>query len=77
MMLHGILAEVVHTGCLIERAGFYKVRALGTSHFNNDEDFLKAHPYLGVDDEMHFIGCPLLEFGALEPNSGDVFFHIY
>lgn len=43
-------------------------------HFNNDDDFLKAHPYLGMDDEMHFIGCPLVEFGALEPNSGDVYF---
>ena len=43
-------------------------------HLNNDEDFLKVHPYLGNDEEMHFIGCPLVEFGSLEPNSGDVFF---
>lgn len=43
-------------------------------HLNNDEDFLKVHPFLGNDEVMNFIGCPLVEFGALEPNSGDVFF---
>lgn len=43
-------------------------------HFNNEKDFLKVHPYLGVDDEINFIGCPLVEFGSLEPNSGDVYF---
>lgn len=43
-------------------------------YFNNENDFLKAHPYLGNEDEMVFIGAPLVEFGALEPNSGDVYF---
>ncbi|WP_020590287.1 hypothetical protein [Desulfobacter curvatus] len=43
-------------------------------YFNNENDFLKAHPYLGNEDEMKFIGAPLVEFGALEPNSGDIYF---
>lgn len=43
-------------------------------YFNNAKDFLKTHPYLGNDEEMKFIGAPLVEFGALEPNSGDVYF---
>jgi len=35
-------------------------RRTSVLHFNDDEDFLKVHPYLGNDDEMHFIGCPLV-----------------
>lgn len=43
-------------------------------HLNNAQDFLKIHPYAVPDKKMSFIGCPLIEFGALEPNSGDIFF---
>lgn len=43
-------------------------------HFGSEKDFLKAHPYLTPDNTIRFIGCPLIEFGALEPNSGDVYF---
>jgi hypothetical protein len=43
-------------------------------HFMNDQGFLKAHPYLGNDDVMAFIGAPLIEYGAHDPNAGDVFF---
>ncbi len=43
-------------------------------HFASEKDFLKAHPYLTPDNPIQFIGCPLIEFGALEPNSGDVYF---
>lgn len=43
-------------------------------HLNSDEDFLLIHPYAVPDKEIKFIGCPLIEFGALEPNCGDIFF---
>lgn len=43
-------------------------------HIMNETDFLKIHPYLGDIGEIEFIGCPLIEFGALEPNSGDIYF---
>lgn len=43
-------------------------------HFGSEKDFLKAHPYLTPNNPIQFIGCPLIEFGALEPNSGDVYF---
>jgi hypothetical protein len=40
----------------------------------NDDDFLKVHPYLGDIGEIEFIGTPLIEFGSMEPNSGDIYF---
>lgn len=43
-------------------------------HFENMDDLLKVHPFLGVDSEMSFIGSPIIEFGAIEPKSGDVYF---
>ncbi len=43
-------------------------------HLNTDQDFLKIHPFAVPDKQISFIGCPLIEFGALEPNSGDIFF---
>lgn len=43
-------------------------------HLNSDEDFLLIHPYAVPDKEIKFIGCPLIEFGALEPNCGDIYF---
>jgi len=43
-------------------------------HLNTDEDFLLIHPYAVPNKEIRFIGCPLIEFGALEPNCGDIFF---
>jgi len=45
-----------------------------TIHFGHDEDFLKVHPYLGTSDEMVFVGAPLVEYGAFDPGSGDVYF---
>jgi len=43
-------------------------------HITDESDFLKIHPYLGDIGDIEFIGCPLIEFGSLEPNSGDIFF---
>lgn len=43
-------------------------------HFLNESDFLKAHPYLGHNKEMVFIGAPVIEYGAFDPNAGDVYF---
>jgi hypothetical protein len=45
-----------------------------TLHLNSASDFLKVHPYLSPERTIKFIGCPLIEFGALEPYSGDVYF---
>ncbi len=43
-------------------------------HFFDDASFLKAKSYLGTDDEMTFVGCPLIEYGAFDPQAGDIHF---
>lgn len=43
-------------------------------HMITEADFLQVHPFLGDIGDISFIGCPLIEFGSLEPNSGDVYF---
>jgi len=43
-------------------------------HITNESDFLKLPPYLGNIGEIEFIGCPLIEFGSLDKNSGDIYF---
>jgi hypothetical protein len=45
-----------------------------TIRFADESDFVKAHPYLGNNDEMVFIGAPIIEYGAFDPNSGDIYF---
>lgn len=45
-----------------------------TIRFAVDSDFVKAHPYLGNNDEMVFIGAPIIEYGAFDPNAGDIYF---
>lgn len=45
-----------------------------TLHFFSNEDFLKAHPYLANNQPMTFLGSPLIEYGAYDPNAGDVYF---
>ncbi|MCJ7600209.1 MAG: hypothetical protein MUO63_01755, partial [Desulfobulbaceae bacterium] len=42
-------------------------------HKKNDI-FIDNDRYLTPDNTIKFVGCPLIEFGALEPNSGDVYF---
>lgn len=43
-------------------------------HFSNDADFLKVKEYLGTNKEMTFIGCPVIEYGAFDPQAGDIYF---
>lgn len=43
-------------------------------HFNNEASFMKAKTFLGMDDEMMFIGCPLIEYGSFDPQAGDIHF---
>jgi hypothetical protein len=43
-------------------------------HFIDNDDFITAHPYLASEEEMIFVGSALIEFGSIEPNSGDVYF---
>jgi len=44
-------------------------------HFFDEEDFLKVHPFLArKEEEMQFIGSPLIEYGAFDPNAGDIYF---
>jgi hypothetical protein len=43
-------------------------------HLQSEKDIMKVYPYLPPDKKMKFIGCPLLEFGSLEPYSGDIYF---
>lgn len=45
-----------------------------TINFANDTDFLKVHPFLGNNQEMTFLGAPVIEYGAFDPNSGDIYF---
>lgn len=47
---------------------------ISTIHFQNQDDFLRAHPFLGTESDMFFIGSPIIEFGSIEPNSGDIYF---
>lgn len=43
-------------------------------HFLHDDDFVKVHPYLGNNQEMIFIGALVIEYGAFDPNAGDIYF---
>jgi hypothetical protein len=43
-------------------------------HFSDGESFHKAKEYLGTNSEMTFIGCPLIEYGAFDPQAGDIHF---
>lgn len=43
-------------------------------HFSDRTSFLKAKKFLGTRDEMNFIGCPLIEYGAFDPQAGDIYF---
>lgn len=43
-------------------------------HFFN-EDFLEmAMPFFQEKKEMLFVGSPLIEYGAVDPNAGDIYF---
>jgi len=42
-------------------------------YFQNDQDFLIAHPYL-AKGTVGIIASPILEYGSFDMNSGDLFF---
>lgn len=42
-------------------------------YFHDDADFLKVHPFL-AQEEVSIIASPILEYGAFDLNSGDLFF---
>jgi len=43
-------------------------------NFLHENDFVKVHPFLGNSKEMTFIGAPVIEYGAFDPNAGDIYF---
>lgn len=43
-------------------------------HFSDRGSFHKAKEYLGTKNEMTFIGCPVIEYGAFDPQAGDIHF---
>ncbi|MBD3886549.1 hypothetical protein IFO70_33285 [Phormidium tenue FACHB-886] len=44
-------------------------------HFQSTEDFLKLHPFLArKEEQVQFFGCPIIEYGAFDPNAGDIYF---
>ena len=43
-------------------------------HFCDDVDFMSAKEYLGTEDVMSFYGSPLIEYGAFDPQAGDIYF---
>lgn len=52
----------------------YDTGRISILHLNTEKDIKKVTPYLSAEKEIKFIGCPLIEFGSLEPNSGDIYF---
>jgi len=42
--------------------------------FANNEGFLLAKDFLGTNQTMEFIGCPMIEYGAFDPQAGDIYF---
>ena len=43
-------------------------------NFITETDFLEVHPYLAGEEQFTFIGSPIIEYSAFDPNSGDVYY---
>jgi hypothetical protein len=43
-------------------------------HFHDLSSFLKAKKFLGTEEKMTFIGCPLIEYDSFDPQAGDIHF---
>lgn len=43
-------------------------------HFFNEEFLEMAMPFFQEKREMVFVGSPLIEYGAFDPNAGDIYF---
>lgn len=78
---------VVYTGSIrsldrgspyAHRSGKFTNKATGRDfslHINTKQDFDELSPYLKADEtEITIVGCPLIEYGAFDPNAGDVYF---
>lgn len=44
-----------------------------TLHLGSEEDFAKLHPH-HMDDQVLLFACPVIEYGAYDPNGGDMYF---
>lgn len=44
-----------------------------TLHLGSNEDFVKLHPYHTAEQVLVF-ACPVIEYGAYDPNGGDMYF---
>jgi hypothetical protein len=45
-----------------------------TIHFRDKDSFREARGFLGEDEIVNFIGCPVIEDGAYDPTAGDIYF---
>jgi hypothetical protein len=43
-------------------------------YFVSEEQFFKAHPFLGSEFPVKIVGCPLIEYGAFDLKAGDIYF---
>lgn len=43
-------------------------------YFVQAEDFFKVKPHLGRESPVKMIACPLIEYGAFDPQAGDIYF---
>lgn len=48
--------------------------SVSTLRFASKEDFQEVFPYFQNEREMVFLGAPYIEYGAFDPNCGDVYF---
>jgi hypothetical protein len=44
-----------------------------TLHLGSEEDFIKLHPH-HISEQVFIFASPLIEFGAYDPNGGDMYF---
>lgn len=44
-----------------------------TLHLGSEEDFVKLHPH-HMDEQVLIFACPVIEYGAYDPNGGDMYF---
>jgi len=45
-----------------------------TIYFNSDAEFFQIRDAFAPDIILHFIGCPIIEYGSYDPNRGDLYY---
>ena len=45
-----------------------------TLHFQNEADYEIINTAVNTGQKIKFVGCPLIEYGAFDPNCGDIYF---